>query len=63
MITFIKLLKLINVFCSNKNIPVVMTSSDHTRALDRVAEAVSFLKDEVLDDDVDVDDDILLDFD
>lgn len=29
-----------------------MTSSKHTRALDRVAEAVSFLKDGVLDDDI-----------
>lgn len=42
----------IEAFCSNKNIPVLMTSSKHTRALDRVAEAVSFLKDGVLDDDI-----------
>jgi 3-deoxy-manno-octulosonate cytidylyltransferase (CMP-KDO synthetase) len=42
----------IETFCSNKNIPVVMTGTYHTRALDRVAEAVGFLNDEVLDDDI-----------
>lgn len=42
----------IETFCSNKNIPVVMTGSHHTRALDRVAEAVGLLNDEVSDNDI-----------
>lgn len=38
-------------FGSTKDIPVVMTGSHHTRALDRVAEAVTRLSTDVADDD------------
>ena len=38
--------------CEDKGIPVVMTGSHHTRALDRVAEAVDRLDDAVSDEDL-----------
>jgi 3-deoxy-manno-octulosonate cytidylyltransferase (CMP-KDO synthetase) len=42
----------IEAFCQRKNIPVVMTGDHHTRALDRVAEAVERLGTAVIDDDI-----------
>jgi len=39
-------------FASEKGIPVMMTGSHHTRALDRVAEAIELLEDDVDDDDI-----------
>lgn len=39
-------------FSSEKNIPVIMTGSHHTRALDRVAEAVERLGEPIADDDI-----------
>ncbi|MDE2141112.1 MAG: 3-deoxy-manno-octulosonate cytidylyltransferase [Elusimicrobia bacterium] len=39
-------------FARGKNIPVVMTGDHHTRALDRVAEAVGRLGEPVADDDI-----------
>jgi 3-deoxy-manno-octulosonate cytidylyltransferase (CMP-KDO synthetase) len=39
-------------FCENKNFPVVLTGSHHTRALDRVAEAVENMQDDVKDTDI-----------
>jgi len=39
-------------FCHTKKYPVVMTGTGHTRALDRVAEAVSCLDEDVQDDDI-----------
>jgi 3-deoxy-manno-octulosonate cytidylyltransferase (CMP-KDO synthetase) len=39
-------------FCDTKNFPVVMTGDHHTRALDRVAEAVTNLPDIVDEDDI-----------
>lgn len=42
----------IEQFAHSKNIPVVMTGDHHTRALDRVAEAVERLGEAVADDDI-----------
>lgn len=42
----------IEQFAKGKNIPVVMTGDHHTRALDRVAEAVERLDEAVADDDI-----------
>lgn len=42
----------IEEFAKSKSIPVVMTGSHHTRALDRVAEAVTLLGEPVQDDDI-----------
>lgn len=42
----------IEQFASAKGIPVVMTGSHHTRALDRVAEAVGLLDIDIDDDDI-----------
>ena len=42
----------IQAFAKNKGFPVVMTGHHHTRALDRVAEAVELLGDSVADDDI-----------
>lgn len=42
----------IESFAKEKNFPVVMTGSHHTRALDRVAEAVQNLGEPVADDDI-----------
>ena len=39
-------------FAHNKGIPVVMTGSHHTRALDRVAESIELLDEPVSDDDI-----------
>ena len=42
----------IEAFGKSKNIPVIMTGDHHTRALDRVAEAVERLGEPVADDDI-----------
>jgi 3-deoxy-manno-octulosonate cytidylyltransferase (CMP-KDO synthetase) len=42
----------IEQFAVDKGFPVVMTGSHHTRALDRVAEAIERLEEEVGDDDI-----------
>lgn len=42
----------IEQFAKDRNIPVVMTGDHHTRALDRVAEAVSLSKESVADGDI-----------
>ncbi len=42
----------IEQFANEKNIPVIMTGSHHTRALDRIAEAVELMDVEVADDDI-----------
>ena len=39
-------------FSNEKDIPVVMTGSHHTRALDRVAEAIEIIGDDIKDDDI-----------
>ena len=44
--------KEIKDFCKNKRFPVILTGSHHTRALDRVAEAVENLQEEVKDTDI-----------
>jgi len=44
--------KEIEDFCENKNFPVISTGSHHTRALDRVAEAVENMQEEVEDTDI-----------
>jgi 3-deoxy-manno-octulosonate cytidylyltransferase (CMP-KDO synthetase) len=44
--------KEIQDFGKSKNIPVIMTGSHHTRALDRVAEAVTLLGEPVAEDDI-----------
>ena len=42
----------IQIFSKEKNYPVIMTGKHHTRALDRVAEAVTLLDRQVYDDDI-----------
>jgi 3-deoxy-manno-octulosonate cytidylyltransferase (CMP-KDO synthetase) len=42
----------IEIFSKNKNYPVIMTGDHHTRALDRVAEAVTLLDEDVHDNDI-----------
>ena len=44
--------KEISEFADSVDIPVVMTSDSHTRALDRVAEAASTFGDNISDDDI-----------
>lgn len=44
--------KEIEQFSASKGIPVVMTGSHHTRALDRVAEAVGLIGENIGDDDI-----------
>ena len=44
--------KEIETFCRSKDFPVIMTSSSHTRALDRVAEATLCSKIKVTDSDI-----------
>jgi 3-deoxy-manno-octulosonate cytidylyltransferase (CMP-KDO synthetase) len=42
----------IDRFASDKGFPVIMTGNHHTRALDRVAEAVELLGEDIADDDI-----------
>ncbi|AYV57226.1 3-deoxy-manno-octulosonate cytidylyltransferase [Leptospira kmetyi] len=44
--------KEIEQFCKEKGFPVVMTGDHHTRALDRVAEAMGLIGEKVADDDI-----------
>jgi len=44
--------KEIQDFCNSKSFPVVLTGSHHTRALDRVAEAVENMQEKVKDTDI-----------